>query len=174
MVSDGYKEVKSYCQDQAAFAKAKAISTLSRKSIHFTYSLSLKIPVTNDTRWNSHFQLHEHILKYFEEINKALQKVDWSDFGIRKAQSEFLSLVVDVMQYFSEATNILKHEGFSTLNRVIPVVDSLENALIQTRRENVAINALCECLLTSLERRLEYLLKVEISEIFSAFFDAIM
>ena len=63
------------------------------------------------------------------------------------------------MQYFSQDTTILQREGFPTLNHVIPVVDSLENALIQARRENAAINALCECLLTSLERRFEYLLK---------------
>ena len=66
---------------------------------------------------------------------------------------ELLSLVVDVMQYFSEATNILQCEGFPTLNCVIPVVDSLENALIQASRENAAINALCECLLISLGRQ---------------------
>ena len=69
----------------------------------------------------------------------------------------FLSGVVAVMKYFLEATNILQQEGNPTSNRVIPVVDSLENALIQTSRENAAVNALCECLLNSLQRRFNYL-----------------
>ena len=69
---------------------------------------------------------------------------------------ELLSLVVDVMQYISEATNNLQCQGFPTLNHVIPIVDSLKNALLQARRENAAINALHECFLTSLERRFEY------------------
>ena len=41
---------------------------------------------------------------------------------------------------------------------MILVVESLENALIQAKRENATIDALFECLLTSLERRFEYLL----------------
>lgn len=84
VVNDGYKELKSYRCVQAVFAKAKAISALSRKSSHFAYSLSLKFPVPNDTRWNSYFQLHEHILKHFKDINKALQKVDCIDLAITK------------------------------------------------------------------------------------------
>ena len=86
VVNDGYNELKSYRRVQGVFGKAKAISALSHKSSHFAYSLSLKIPVPNDTRWNSHFQLHEHILKHFEDINKALQKVDHSDLAITKTQ----------------------------------------------------------------------------------------
>ena len=35
VVNDGYKELKSYRCVQAVFAKAKAISALSRKSSHF-------------------------------------------------------------------------------------------------------------------------------------------
>ena len=50
------------------------------------------------------------------------------------------------------------------MNCVIPVVDSLENALIQARRENAAINALCKCLLSSLERWFEYLLNCVIHQ----------
>ncbi len=41
--------------------------------------------------------------------------------------------VAEVMSYFAEATDILQTEGKLTSNRVIPVVDSLENALIKTR-----------------------------------------
>ena len=66
VVNDGFKVLKSYHQVQAVFAKSKSISALSHKSSHFVYSLSLKIPVPNDARWNWHIQLHEHILKHFE------------------------------------------------------------------------------------------------------------
>ena len=68
------------------------------------------------------------------------------------------------MQFFSEATNILQSEGVPTSNQVIPVVDSLENALIQVNRDNAAVNALCERLLTSLRRRFQYLLSSDIHQ----------
>ena len=56
------------------------------------------------------------------------------------------------MEYFSEATNIVQREDLPTINRVIPVVDSLENAVKKmNHRENAFVNALCECLLNSLE-----------------------
>ena len=55
VVNDGYDELKAYCRVQAIFVKAKGISALSLKPSHFDYSLALKIPVPNDTLWNSHF-----------------------------------------------------------------------------------------------------------------------
>lgn len=66
---------------------------------------------------------------------------------------ENLSCVVSVMSYFSEATNILQCDQEPTFNRVIPVIDSLENALISCSRANAAKNALCEALLHSLQNR---------------------
>ena len=66
VIHDGYKELTNCHRVQAAFSKAKAISSLSHKSSHFAYALPAKIPVACDTRWNSHFKLHEHILKHFE------------------------------------------------------------------------------------------------------------
>ena len=164
VVNDGYKELSGYRRVQAAFSKAKSISAYSRRSSHFAYALSLKIPAPNDTRWNSYFKLHAHIVKYCDSINKALEhkKVNRKELIISKADKEVLSLVVDVMQYFSEATNILQTEDKPTCNHVITVVDSLENALLQTRRGNAAINALCERLLTSLWNHFQYLLSSKI------------
>ena len=76
VVNDGYDELKAYRRVQAIFAKAKAISALCRKSSHFAYSLALKIPVPNDTRWNSQFRFHAHILKHCENISESLQKIN--------------------------------------------------------------------------------------------------
>ena len=112
-----------------------------------------------ETRWNSYFHLYEHIIKHYEDINKALQNINRTELTISRPQKEVLTLIVDVMDFFSEATNILQREETSTSNRLIPVIDSLENALIQTRREKVAINALCERLLNSLRTRFSCLLQ---------------
>lgn len=158
VVNDGYKELKGYRRIQSVFAKAKAVASLSHRSSHFAYSLSVKIPMPCETRWNSYLHLHEHIVKHFDQINSALQAANRSDLIISTLQRDMLSHVVDVMQYFAEATNILQGEKFPTSNKVIPVVDSLENALLDCRRDTACINALCESLLTSLRRRFKYLL----------------
>ena len=56
------------------------------------------------------------------------------------ADKENLSkVVVDVMQYFAEATDILEADNSPISGCVIPVIDSLENALKSTDR---TINAL--------------------------------
>ena len=66
--------------------------------------------------------------------------------------------LVEVMQYFGEATDILPAEKEPTAGNVIPVIDSLENAVSAIERSNAAINALCECLLNSFKYRFSYLL----------------
>lgn len=60
------------------------------------------------------------------------------------------------MSYFVQATDILQRENTPTSSRVIPVIDSLENAL---NRSRAAINALCER--NSLQQRFSYLLDSE-------------
>ena len=50
--------------------------------------------------------------------------------------SDIISKIVKVMHYFSEATNILQAERKPTINQVIPVVDSLENALYKIIHES--------------------------------------
>ena len=62
------------------------------------------------------------------------------------------------MSYFAEAIDILQCDKEPTFNRVIPVVDSLENALKSVSRDNPAISAMCEALLNSLQQHFSYLL----------------
>ena len=162
VIHDGYAELKSYHRVQSILSKAKAISTLSRRSSHFAYSLFHKIPIPCETRWNSYFHLYEHVLKHFEDINTALEKVGRRDLALSRPQRDILVLIVDVMNYFNEATNILQREDTPTSNRVIPVIDSLEKALMQTDRTKAAVSALSERLLTSLRERFQFLLHSEV------------
>ena len=110
VVHDGYHELTLYRRVQAAFNKAKAICSLSHKSSHFAYALSTRIPVANDTRWSSHFRLHEHLPENMEDINRvlALEKINQPALIFSRSDREHLSLVVDVMQYFAQATDILQ------------------------------------------------------------------
>ena len=158
VVHDGCNELKGYPRIRSILAKVKAIATFSRRSSHFAYALSHKLPVPCDTRWSSYLKLYDHVLKHIEEINDALKSVNRNDLVITKPQVDILSLITKVLQFFSEATNILQQEIDPTTNRVIPVIDSLENALLQTNRDNTAVNAFCEALLTSLKRRFGFLL----------------
>ena len=90
--------------------------------------------------------MHEYILKHADNINRALGSCDQSTLIITTVDKENLKGVTDVMQYFAEATDILQHDNIPTCNRVISVVDSLENAIKSVNRENAAINAMCEAL----------------------------
>ena len=100
----GYKQLTNYRRVQAAFSKCKSICKLSRQSSHFKYA---RITVANDTRWNSHFRLH---LKHVDEINEALNKECQSALCLSTADKEILSRIIEVMCYFSEATDILQTE----------------------------------------------------------------
>ena len=158
VVHAGYKELLNYRRVQVALNKAKAICKLSHQSSHFKYSLSHSIPAPNDTRWNSHLKLHQHVLEHCESINKALEENHKQELVITTTDKENLSNVIDVMSYFAEATDILQRDKEPTSNRVIPVVDSLENALKSAARDSPSINALCEALSNSLQLKFSYLL----------------
>ena len=159
VVHDGYKELLNYRRVQAAFKKAKAICTLSRQSSHFRYALQEKrIPTANETRWNSYLRMHKYILRHVDLINTALVSCNHLTLTITTTDKENLQGVVDVLEYFAEGTDILQRENEPTSCRVIPVVDSLENAINSVPRDNTAINALCEALKNSLEKHFRYLL----------------
>ena len=156
VVHDGCKELRGYPRIRTILSRAQAIACLSRRSSHFSYAF--KIPIPCDTRWNSNFKLYDHILKHMETINDALKSVNRDDLVITKPQFDILLLITKILGFFSEATNILQQDAVPTSNQVIPVVDSLENALLQANRDNSAVNAFCEALLTSLRRRFGFLL----------------
>lgn len=52
------------------------------------------------------------------------------------SDKENLAKLVEVMQYFAEATDILQADKGPTAGNVIPVIDSLENALNGMERTN--------------------------------------
>ena len=78
--------------------------------------LSHKIPLANNTRWNSHYCLHVHLVSHMEGINQALIKVNHTDLVFTDTQKNILTLASNAMEYFSEATNILQREDLPTLN----------------------------------------------------------
>ena len=96
VVHMGYKELLAYRRVQVAFCKSKSISTLSRQSSHFKYKLSARIPVPNETRWNSFLR---HILKHFDNINEALNEVNKQNLMLTSVDKDNLSAV---MQFFAE------------------------------------------------------------------------
>lgn len=126
--------------------------------------MTARIPAANDTRWNSYLRLHEHILKHFDDINVGLNQVNRSELILSTNDKDNLSQVVNIMQYFSEATDILQSEEEPTAGRVIPVIDSLENALNNIEQTTPPTNALIQCLLNSLQSRFSYLLDSSIHQ----------
>ena len=66
------------------------------------------------------------------------------------------------MQFFAETTDLLQAGKKPTSGSVIPIIDSLENALLSMERETPAINALCETFLNGLQRHFSHLLESKI------------
>ena len=60
---------------------------------------------------------------------KSSTEHQWTELLISRSKKEALVLIVDILHFFSTVTNILQHEETLTLNRLIPVIDSLENVL---------------------------------------------
>lgn len=83
--------------------------------------------------------------------------VNLKELMLSTSDKENLLKLVEVMQYFAEATDILPAEKEPTAGNVTPVNDSLENA-VSGIESNAAINALCECLLNSLKNCFSYFL----------------
>ena len=97
VVHMGYKELLVFRRVQVAFRKPKSICTLSRQPSHLKYALSARIPIPNETRWNSFLRLHEHILKHFDNINAAINTVNKQSLILLSADKDNLSKVVYVM-----------------------------------------------------------------------------
>ena len=101
-------------------------------------------------------------MRHFDNINEALNKVDQKHLVLSITDKENLTNVVHVMQYFAEATDLLQAEKYHTSCSIIPVIDSLENALLSIDREVAAVNALCEALLNGLQHHFSHLLDSKI------------
>ena len=95
----GYKELLKYRRVQSAFNKALAICKLSHQTSHFRYALNRRITVANDTRWNSHLRLHQHMLNHYESISKALEDKQKTALVITTTDRENLSNVVKVVLF---------------------------------------------------------------------------
>ena len=65
---------------------------------------------------------------------------------------------------FAEASDLFQAEKKPTSGSVIPIIDSLENALLSMERETPAINGLCEILLNGLQRHFSHLLECKIHQ----------
>ena len=135
----------------AAFKKAKAICILFHQSSNFRYAFNVRIPVPNETWWNSHLRLHEYILAYIDAINSALESCNHSTLIITTTDEDNLTSVVNVMKYFAD---ILQSDKQPTSNCVIPGVDAIRSI----KRESAATNALCEALQNSFEICFFYLI----------------
>ena len=84
--------------------------------------------------------MHQHILKHVEEINEALNKEGQSVLCLSTADEDIISKIVEVMNYFFRSDQYTPAEIKTTINQMIPVVDSLENALENINKNTASIN----------------------------------
>lgn len=102
-------------------------------------------------------------MKHIDNINAALNTVNKQNLILSSAEKDNLSKVVYAMQLFAEATDF-QAEKKPTSGSIIPIIDSLENALLSMERETPAINALCETLLNGLQHHFSHLLESKIHQ----------
>ena len=130
------------------------LDEFQRPGIRFRYSTPCFIPQASTTRWNSNMRLIEAVVKNFEIVNQSLPstslRITCSDLNILDGLLLFLRL-------FQEATDILQASKKPTLPHMVPIVQQLENALLQSFPSIASINAFRIRLLNSLRKRFDYL-----------------
>ena len=154
VVKDGLTEMRGYTNASNSITKCSSIAQLHKKSSSFRYSTPCFIPQACTTRWNSNMRLIEAVDKNFEIVNQSLPstslRITCSDLNILNGRLLFLRL-------FQEATDILQASKQPTLPHMVPIIQQLENALLQSSPSKASINAFRIRLLNSLRKRFDYL-----------------
>ena len=78
------------------------------------------------TRWNSTFYMLERFLNLHKSANRVLSDYLKADLQLQKHELELLCDAVDALRPFEEATREMSGEKFSTVAKVIPMVNGLK------------------------------------------------
>ena len=149
-IKDGFK---SCTQISKVLMKSACIVNHVKKSILATDRLDQLYGKTlvakNETRWNSQLKMVRRLLEI--DVEKVVEK---QDLLLTSYEKSILRELVDILEPFEDATDLLQGELYNSISLVIPSFLGLKKHL--TKVSVKYCNNLVRALKSSLEQRLEY------------------
>ena len=136
-VRDGLSKITL---SRSATAKCSKLASLVHQSPLFkeafekTYGKNRSITQVNDTRWNSFYNHIASIVALEKEQNKGkladlLKKQSHGNLILTQRELQQLNELVDILEPFSDATDITQGDTYVTISCVVPTVISLGKKL---------------------------------------------
>jgi len=139
-IKDG---LKSSRQVSSTVAKASRVvnhvrkSTIATEKMEHLYGKTL--PAKNDTRWNSQLKMVRQIVEI--DVDKVVEK---RELHLTSYEKGVLRELVEVLEPFEEATDILQGDTYNSISLVIPSLLGLKKHLkyLNIRHSNRLVTAL--------------------------------
>ena len=81
---------------------------------------------------------------------------------MKSNELRMLPNLIEILNFFGEATDILQAEKNPTTPRVIPIIQQLENATMSSKTDDASISCIKQSLINSLHRRFQFLLSSQL------------
>ncbi|XP_065679735.1 uncharacterized protein LOC136094083 [Hydra vulgaris] len=131
-VKDGLTHLKTA---NSLLAKCSKLANLTHQSTLFRGNFESKfgkgrfIPKTNATRWNSMFVQLSSIIRLDPVKLSDLLRGDHSNLILTQREMAMLRELVEVLQPFAEATDLLQGDSYPTIGCIVPSVVGLHKCL---------------------------------------------
>ncbi len=161
-IKEGLNQLKSAT---ALLAKCSKLANLTHQSSVFRglfeakFGTKRSISKTNATRWNSMYIQLSSIVKLDPAKLADMLKGEHANLIFTQRESAMLKELVDILQPFSEATDLLQGQDYPTIGCVVPSIVSLYKCLTSMTTTVKFHNPLVNALLTALCERFGGLLQ---------------
>jgi hypothetical protein len=162
-VKDGLNKLNTVT---GLLAKCSKLANLTHQSSTFRTSFEdqfgkgRSVPKTNATRWNSMFYQLSCIAKLdVAKLGELMRKTEHTNLIFTQRETAMLRELVDILQPFAEATNLLQGDEYPTIGCVVPSLVSLHKCLTALSGTVKYHATLVNALMTSLCERFGGLLQ---------------
>jgi len=163
VVGDGVKDTKCV---SSSLAKCCKLSTLShssscfRDSFESVFGPNVSISAAVSTRWNSTLRQIKSILALdASQLSNVLEAQGQKHLIFNARELSQLNELVEILDPFSEATNLTEGDKVVTISYALPCVLALINHLHDMRHKVKFCSSICFALLSSLKSRFDGLLQ---------------
>lgn len=132
-IKDGLNKMQNAT---SVLAKSSKLANLVHQSAQFrelfesSFGSGRSIAKTNATRWNSLFhQLHDIAKLDPVKLSDLLRTSDHSNLIVTQREAAILKELIEILQPFAEATDILQGQNYTTIGCVVPSIVSLHKCL---------------------------------------------